>query len=169
MSIDDIGAGVANRRFGAGEVIFTRGQEIPIDVLKRMPAANRNALIENRVISVYPKTVIMRSAGKNGKVAEPVKAAEMHVVARGFGKFDVICGTIEAQGLSREDAETFAEKAGAKTAPVNKDAQASEPASGNDAPKAVRAKGKRRKGSKRGKKPPKPAPGDEQQNGPIDN
>lgn len=182
MSIDDIGFGVTNRKFTAGAQVFTRGMEIPLHVLKTMPSANRNALIENRVISVHPKSVTLRSVGKNGKTTtasqEAAEPLPLHVVALGFGKYDVIRGTIEAKGLSREDADAFVEKAGAKAAPVNQPPSEPSPASGNDAlagsaaPKAARAAGKGSRKGKRGSKrrsARRPKPGDAQQNGPIEN
>lgn len=60
MPINEIGFGVVNRALTIGDKKMLRGEELSHGLLAAMPAANRNALIENRIILVYPKGVDVR-------------------------------------------------------------------------------------------------------------
>lgn len=153
MTIDQIGSGIVERAITIAGERKMRGHELTHDVLARMPAANRNALIENRFISVFPKSVtVLNRAVEHVPIADGT--GEMHVIAKGFGKWDVIQGTVLGSGLTREEANALA----GKTAPV-----ASEPA-----PAAPAKKGKKRRASP-GKRLPAKPPGEKQDNGPVEN
>jgi hypothetical protein len=186
MSIEQIGSGVANAKITAGTRVFTNGEEIPLAVLQRMPAANRNALIENRKISVFPKHVEVRSkGGKRQAAADAASAGTIHVFAKAFGKYTVLQGTILAEGLGREEAQALAEVETAKLQPAknNEPGASAEPSgdASDDKKPRRKAKSKRRSakrgtrrakkaGTSRAKAPPKPEPGaeDQQPNGPIE-
>jgi hypothetical protein len=164
MNINDIDFGIVERAITIGEQKMMRGFELSHEVLARMPTANRNALIENRFISVFPKGVTVRRQDGATMVAAPISsdgasaAGEMHVIAKGFGKWDVIQGTIIAAGLtSKAEAQAVAGIGQAPEAPVNQPAQAS-PAS---PPK------RKRRASPGRRLPPKP-PGAPQDNGPVE-
>lgn len=165
MPINEISFGVVERAIMVGDTKMLRGTELSHDVLARMPPANRNALIENRFISVFPKGVTVRHSAAAPDVVVPVAEelreaqGEMHIISKGFGKWDVVQGTLVGVGLSREEALAMAEKSQARAAPVN------QTASTDAAPAAPAKKGKRPRTSKRA---PAAAPGEPQKNGPIE-
>lgn len=155
LTIDEIGGAKVARKIDMGGVARLRGEELTLEELRRMPTANRNALIENRIIEVWPRRVTF----ERGPAAAPVNpGGQRHVYARGFGKYDVVEGTVLAQGLTREEADAMAGK------------QARAP-DGIVAPKAKSppTKKKRRKsGGAAVRKPAPPPPDSEQNNGPIE-
>lgn len=104
MRIEEIGFGRVSRALTVSGQILPRGTKLSHEVLARMPAANRNAMIENRYIEVFPKGVAVREVGDTNVP----DGAEAHVVPVGFGKYDVIVGNVVGAGLSREDADTLA-------------------------------------------------------------
>jgi hypothetical protein len=161
-TIGEIGFGRVERKITVGDEELLRGRELTYEQLAAMPAANRNALIENRFISVFPKGVaVRRPDGQVPARVEIVEGAsgEMHVIAKGFGRWDVIQGSIVASGLSKEAAEQLAGKSGATAAPVNLDA----PPAAATSPRSKR----KRKASVGRRLPPNP-PGSPQNNGPVD-
>lgn len=160
MKIEDISFGVVERAITIGSERRLRGSEISYGELARMPASNRNALIENRFIAVYPKGVTVRREGGQVIAPERIEISEaggqLHVIAKGFGKWDVIQGTIVGTGLTKEAAQLLAGQVGPHAAPVNQDAPAS----------AAAPARKKRRASPGKRLPPKP-PGEPQDNGPI--
>lgn len=156
MTIDQIGSGIVERAIVIGNEKKLRGYELTHEVLAQMPAANRNALIENHFISVFPKsvTVLHRETARE-PIPVPIKEGdgEMHVVAKGFGKWDVIQGTLLGSGLTRDEANALA----GKSASVNE-----------TVPVATAPKGKKKKRrASPGKRLPAKPPGEPQENGPI--
>jgi hypothetical protein len=162
MPIGEISFGVVERKITIGDKTRLRGEELTYGELAAMRTANRNALIENRVISVFPKGVDVRRQQDGAViVAAPiatdgaVPAGQMHVIAKGFGKWDVIQGTIIASGLTKEAAQELAGKAEPKSAPVNQPAPTATAGPANKRRKRKASPGKRL-----------PAPGEN--NGPIE-
>ena len=166
MHIDDIGFGRVETRISVGGKDLSRGEHLSHEVLARMPVANRNALIENRKIVVFPKSVAVR--GAPGSAAK-FSGGQLYVVARGFGKYDVVEGVAIAHDLSKEDAEAFAKKTSAKS---SKEASEKTPKAEKPA-KARRSPAKKKSAKKASAKraPARRAASKvtaEQQNGPID-
>ena len=99
FNIDHIGGGIVRRTFKSGEHRLTSGTKLTAEEIKRMPVANRQALIDKKYIDVYPKA----PGGGDG-----VKA-ERHVVSAGFGKFHVIEGRkLNDVPLSKDQAQALA-------------------------------------------------------------
>lgn len=89
----DLGGGRVRRTFTFGDKRYYPGMEMTGDELRRMPIVNRNAMVENRLIEVWP----VRANG------------EMHVVHVGRGLYDVIRGVkLNGDPLSKEEAEALA-------------------------------------------------------------
>jgi hypothetical protein len=86
----------------------------------------------------------------------------MHVIAKGFGKWDVIHGTIVGTGLTKEAAQAMAGQVEAKQAPINQDAQAA-----TAGPATSVSKKKKRRASP-GKRLPTAPPDEPQDNGPVE-
>ena len=171
MKIDEIGTGRAERRVTINGKPRVRGDELSHADLASMATANRNAMIENRIITVFPKFVQVRG-GLGG--AEPTSAAiegDFHVVAKGFGLYDVIKGTVLLKEATKEAAAEFV---------AAEQARAAEPAQ----PGAAGPGNARLAGTKRGKKSARkrsrnrrspvagpatpPAPSGSQDNGPVE-
>lgn len=164
MKIEDIGSGRAERRVRINGRQCTRGDELSHADLASMATANRNAMIENRMITVFPKSVSVRGGFGASHQASAAIEGDYHVVAKGFGKYDVIRGTALLEGATKDAAAEFVAAERAK-APGGAQAAASGP--GKAKPKASKpgrkASGRRRRGTRPA--PPPAAPGD---NGPIE-
>lgn len=105
LSAHEIGGGIARRTFTSGGVRIVAGRRFSGDELRAMPAANRNSLIENRFIEVWPKVDAEPAADSQ---AEPV-ATERFTVSRGFGKYDVVEGfRLNEAPLSKDEAVALA-------------------------------------------------------------
>ena len=106
IDVNEIGGGKVLRTFRAGEVQLMRGMTLTQEFIKAMPTSNRQVLIENNYIQVWPK-----AAAVSPPAAGPVRAAERHVVALGFGRYNVIAGEIlNDKPLNREQAHELAGK-----------------------------------------------------------
>lgn len=97
----DIGGGVVTRAFRRGTEYVRQGTRLSREDVLAIPRANRNSLIDNGLISVYPTAAAATPAD-----ARPLARL---VVSRGFGNFDVIEGRkLNDAPLSKEDAEELA-------------------------------------------------------------
>lgn len=169
MKIDDIGSGRVERRVKINGRERVRGDPLTHADLASMAVANRNAMIENRMITVFPKSVIVRG-GFGAEATAAAVEGDYHAVAKGYSKYDVIKGVIVLEGATKDAAAEFiaAEQAKAPVAAPG----AAQAATGklSRAQRASAGKpGRRRKrpASARQKAKP-PAPGAAQDNGPID-
>lgn len=163
MRLEDIGHGVAERAVKINGKQRVRGDALSHADLASMATANRNALIENRYISVFPKSV--RVNGGMGAEQQTVAAVEgdYHVVAKGFGDYAVIKGVTVLEKATKDDAAAFVAAEEAKTQAKAKDA-----ANGSqEAAAPKKARRKKGSGKRRQRKAPAAAaePG---ANGPID-
>lgn len=133
LHIDEIGGAKVARSFCSPTLAalgvatnakgnIAMGAELPVEALRNIPKANRDCLIENRFIQVWPCGTATGPAvaTKSEKQAEPSTAAPArsvrHVIPTGFGRYMVIEGVMLGTKLSREDAEKLAGKPAA--APV---------------------------------------------------
>lgn len=93
----DIGGGFVRRGFSMGGARVTSGQHLSREQVLAMPGANRQALITNGYIDVYPPT------------AADLDPPQRFVASKGFGKFDVYEGhRLNAEPLTRDEAEALA-------------------------------------------------------------
>lgn len=127
LSVDQIGGGQVMRRFTMGSEVMLMGRELDRSTLAAMSTPNRNALIENRFISVWP-------AGRGGgapierPVTQAVPAlpgARRHMQASGFGRFTVYEGVVLGEKLTKDQAEKLCASGAPaasvqETAPVKK-------------------------------------------------
>jgi hypothetical protein len=95
MRIEEIGGGRVVRTFKLADRNVMAGESIDVATLSRMPIANRNALIENGSIAVWPKgdgapTITARPAA----AAKPAEGTQRFMINKGFGKFAVIEGRV---------------------------------------------------------------------------
>jgi len=91
MRLEEIGGGVVQRTFKLGARNTVSGEELSVETLTRMPAANRNALIESGKISVWRKGAGSTPAAR---AAPPVEGSQRFVINKGFGKFSVVEGVL---------------------------------------------------------------------------
>ncbi len=101
----DIGGAVVQRPFNMGGRRLQRGDMLTASEVQAMPPNNRRALIDNRQIEVFPPV-------PSAPVApHPAAGAEMHVIHRGAGLYDVIRGErLNSEPLSKEQAVALAEQ-----------------------------------------------------------
>lgn len=167
MRIDEIGSGRVARAIMIGGKKVLRGTELTHDELARMPVANRNALIENRIIEVFPRSVQVIGRQVTGAAA-PAGAVRLKY-AKGFGKYDVVYGVVIAEAIPKEDAERMVAEGGppveAQADVAAEGAQARAP-DGQQAPAAKSPPHKAPAKRKRPKASPPPR-GETQPNGPI--
>lgn len=117
MQIDEIGGGKVLRAFSSSAIAAMLGQKqdrlvmgtmLDQEHLRMLPPANRNALIENRFIQVWP-LMAKDGAAAVARAPVPLVPHERHVISRGFGKFDVIEGRkLNADPLTKDQAEAMA-------------------------------------------------------------
>lgn len=89
--------GITLRRLTIGGRDVPPGTEIDAETARSWSVMNRMALSESGSIRWHSKAI---------------GAAERHIVSRGFGKFDVIIGTvINDAPLTKEEAEALAKEA----------------------------------------------------------
>lgn len=94
----EIGGGVVRRRFTMNGESVVPGTKLSREEILAMPINNRNALIRNKNLDVYPPAAI------------PVGVR--HVVHIGSGRFDVIVGVkLNDRALTREEADALAAQA----------------------------------------------------------
>lgn len=106
IDIEQIGGGKVIRGFIANGQHLKRGTILTQEFIKQMPVTNRNVLIEKDYIQVWPKPVAV-----SPPVADVARTAERHVVALGFGRYNVIEGAIiNDKALTKEDAHALAGK-----------------------------------------------------------
>lgn len=104
---EEIGGGYVERMFTRAGEMLKRGTHLTGDELRAMSPVNLRALVENRFLNVYP-------AAPAPAAAEP---AELILVNKGFGKFDVVEGRkLNDEPMTKEDAEAFI---ASKQAPTN--------------------------------------------------
>lgn len=94
MRLEEIGGGVVRRTFKMGDRNVLSGEKIDAATLAKMPAANRNALIESGRISVWPKNGDVTPGAPQRAVAPPVEGSQRFVINKGFGKFSVVEGRL---------------------------------------------------------------------------
>lgn len=100
---DHIAGGRVVRTFRCGERQVFAGNMLSRDELLRMPAQNRNALIEKGFITIWPKEA--ETAG----LSVGTVGGTRHVCALGFGRYDVVEGTkVNEAPLNREEAYALA-------------------------------------------------------------
>jgi hypothetical protein len=96
---DHIAGGRVTRTFRMNGKQLFAGHMLTREELLRMPAQNRNAMVENGYMTVWPKEAV---------ASEPA-ASERHVSHSGFGKYDVIEGRkLNDAPLTREEAHALA-------------------------------------------------------------
>lgn len=127
MSLDEIGGAKVARSFcsptlaAMGVAVNAKGDvamgaSVSVDALRAIPAANRNCLIENRFIQVWPRSdgalpSPPRTFGDKDRQAASLPAGSIrHVIPTGFGRYMVIEGVQLGTKLSREEAEKLAGK-----------------------------------------------------------
>lgn len=77
----DIGGGYVRRRFSRGTEAMTPGQQLTREEILAFPHANRQSLVDNGYVDIYPPS------------AEQLAAPRQRFVAGGsFGRFDVYEG-----------------------------------------------------------------------------
>lgn len=122
LPLEQIAGGRVTRPFNSPAIAQAKGlsgdripmtTELSLDELKLIPAANRNALIENNFIMVWPSggTPIVANGVSSippvtGNV--PPEGTKRHIVSRGFGKFDVIEGVVLSKDVSKDQATALA-------------------------------------------------------------
>ncbi len=94
MQIQDIGGGIVRRTFKLGDRNVMSGEKLDVATLAKMPAANRNALIESGKISVWPKNGDVTTGAPQRAAAPPVEGSQRFVINKGFGKFSVVEGVL---------------------------------------------------------------------------
>lgn len=102
LRANEIGGGTVRRTFRFGDAAVFAGKTLTAEQILAMPEANRRALIEKGYIVVYPKPP------ETETVAAPAKG-KRHVVATGFGRYDVIEGRkLNKKALTKEEAQALA-------------------------------------------------------------
>lgn len=90
---EDIGGAYVRRVFRMGDDFAKPGEPLTREQVLAFPQANRQALIDNKYIDVYPP------AAAEG---------DLLIVSRGFGKYDVIQGRkLNIEPLTKEQAEAM--------------------------------------------------------------
>jgi len=98
MKEAEIGGAVVRRVFSSGGKQLTPGTRLTGDEVRKIPKANRNALVGKHFMELFPA----------GDVSAPT-GGERFVVSMGFGKFVVIEGRkMTAEPLDREQAYALA-------------------------------------------------------------
>jgi hypothetical protein len=99
MIVDSaIGGAIVQRPFNMGGRYVKRGENLTAAQVLAMPVNNRRALIDNRQIDIYPPQATSADPG-----------AELHVVHRGAGAYDVILGRrLNDAPLTKAEAELLA-------------------------------------------------------------
>ena len=92
---EDIGGAQVVRRFNIGTDSVAPGTMLTRDQVLAFPVNNRQSLIDNRYIAIYPPSPIP-------------EGGELMIYSRGFGKFDVVQGRkVNDEPLSKEEAEAL--------------------------------------------------------------
>ena len=91
----DIGGATVRRVFTLGTQAVRNGETLTRDQVLAMPTNNRQSLIDNGYI-----------------VLHPLAPNPLHIISKGFGKYDIIQGQLLAEGLTKEQAEAFAPGSG---------------------------------------------------------
>jgi len=91
----DIGGATVRRVFTLGTQAVRNGETLTRDQVLAMPTNNRQSLIDNGYIVLYP-----------------LAPNPLHIISKGFGKYDIIQGQLLAEGLTKEQAEAFAPGSG---------------------------------------------------------
>ena len=86
----DIGGATVRRVFTLGTEPVKTGETLTRGQVLAMPTNNRQSLIDNGYIVLYP-----------------IPPNPVHVISKGFGKYDIIQGQLLAEGLTKEQAEAF--------------------------------------------------------------
>jgi hypothetical protein len=102
----DVGGAVVKRMFTG----YRAGEVLDRATVLAIRGANRAALINQGKIVVFPlgNAVVMADVTVTEQAPE-IEHAQRHVVSRGFGKYDVIAGTIlNAEPLDKDSALALA-------------------------------------------------------------
>lgn len=90
VKAESIGGGVVIRHFTMGGEHVGPGRQLTRDEVLALPVNNRQALIDQGRLDVYPP------------------GGELHLISRGFGKYDVIQGSkLNIEPLSKEQAQAM--------------------------------------------------------------
>ncbi len=108
-----IGGGRVIRPFNIAGERQHAGKAFSGEEVRAMPHANRQALIDNGFLAVWPMASRPTASAAGPAGASPTAAANSpmarHVSSRGFGRYDVIEGVkINSEPLSREEANALA-------------------------------------------------------------
>ena len=114
----DVGGAVVKRMFAGHKA----GDTLSREAVLAIPGANRSALINQGKMVLFP---LSKMAGNVAAIPAGVLAVDhapeiehmkRHVVSRGFGKYDVIAGTIlNTEPLTKDAAKALAGDADAAT------------------------------------------------------
>jgi hypothetical protein len=95
LASHQIGGAYVRRRFDLGTETKVSGQTLTREQVLAIPTANRNALLSQKIIELYP-------------VAPLAEGQRRFVIHMGMGKFDVIEGRkLNDEPLSRAEAEAM--------------------------------------------------------------
>ena len=93
----EIGGATVKRIFRNGESSMRRGDNLTRAQVMTFPPNNRQSLIDNGFIAVYPPSPV------------DLDPSRLHVVSKGFGKYDVYEGRkVNVDPLTREQADALA-------------------------------------------------------------
>ena len=108
MRIDEIGGGRVLRTFKIGDRHVPSGETIDVETLRKMPAVNRNSLIDNGFLAVWPKGAGAPVVTRAAQAAAP-EGSSRFVINKGFGNFSVVEGRLlNSAPLKKEEAEALA-------------------------------------------------------------
>jgi hypothetical protein len=97
----DIGGGRVRHAFTMGSNHLKAGYELSSDMVRSIPSANRNALIDAGMLEVFP-----RPQGQFDTAPLPLHA--FHI---GGGRFDLIAGRkVNSEPVTREEADAAVRK-----------------------------------------------------------
>jgi hypothetical protein len=162
MRIEDIDHGRAERRVTINGKERVRGDPLSHADLASMATANRNALIENRMITVWPKSVQVRGPAADGPALAAVEG-DYHIVTIGFGKYRVIKGVLLQDGVAKDAAAEYV------ATQLAREGKPAPQAAAAPAKRPSRPAVRRRKQPKRAKgSPPVPSQGSPGDNGPVE-
>lgn len=84
----EIGGGLALRGFNRGTGFIKAGTQLSAELINSIPFSNRRSMIDRGIIAVHPPIPVPEKSSITA--TGPVRM----LVDRGFGKFDVVAGTI---------------------------------------------------------------------------
>lgn len=166
LSLDQMSHGIVNRKVTINGKPRVGGDPLSHADLASIAIANRNAMIENRFITVFPKSAM------RGVPAQTLMAIEgtHHIFALGFNRYAVVKGVMLRDDLvGQDEAAKFVAQQETKTAAPKETKPASRAAASPAGGKKPRRKAASSRRRRRVAAPaaPAPAPDGEQPNGPV--